>query len=325
MSCERIYEQLPEFLEGRLSELERRAVEEHLAGCAACHVLFETLQGTLVALGPGAESASGVDVPADLASAILARTSGPACGRAQEFLCDLVDGALAPAEARLVESHVEHCPRCAALGATLAWMRMELPQMAELEPRPEVVPAILDATVRVRPRRTAVRSALVAAAERWWQHVVARPRFAWEAAYVATLIAVLLFGTPVSPFRGVPSRALAAIQIDPRGSAQSTGERLRQARDGIGGAGSAVWDATGGRAMDGVRDRATSYASKRPGMTEAWSDLGEHSTDLRRAIGTRNLAEASLVMRSIGEDLETFWRSYRTPGEGTPDSAPPAP
>jgi predicted anti-sigma-YlaC factor YlaD len=324
VSCERIHEQLPEFLEGRLSELERRTVEEHLAGCAACQALLETLQGTLDALAPDTGQSATVEAPPDLAGAILARTSGPACGRAQEFLCDLVDGALAPAEAELVESHVEHCTRCASLRDTLAWLRTELSQMSHLEPRPELVPAILAATVRAEPRRAAARSAIVAAAQRWWEHVVARPRFAWEAAYVATLIAVLLFGTPVSPFRGVPSRALAAVQIDPRSSAQSTGDRLRQVRDGIGGAGTAVWDATGGRAVGGVRGRASAYAAGHPGMTEAWSDLGEHSSDLRRALGARNLAEASLVMRSIGEDLGAFWKSYRAPGEAASDAAPPA-
>jgi predicted anti-sigma-YlaC factor YlaD len=315
VSCERINEQLADFLEERLSDVERRAVEAHLAGCAACRQLLEALRGTLGMLGAaGLLDASDLEPGSEgLAAAILARTSGSACSRAQSLLCDLVDATLAPADALLVETHLEHCNRCASLRTTLGWLRGELPQMATLEPRVDVVPEILQATRALGARPGARVDAVVAAVRRWWSHLVARPRFAWEAAYVATLILVLLFGTSVSPFRGVPSRAMAAIQIDPRQTVQATSQQLRVLHAGIGNAGSSFWGATGGRAIDGLQGRAAAYADAHPGMTPAWQGLERHSTDLRHSLSARNLAGASLDMRSMSDDLHALWDSFRTP------------
>lgn len=324
MSCERISEQLADFVEGRLSDVERRAVEAHVSGCAACRHLLEALQGSLGVLGAARLGAHDTEAGAEgLSAAILARTSGSTCGRAQGLLCDLVDATLAPVEAQLVESHLEHCGRCASLRATLVWLRGELPHMARLEPRTDIVPEILAATRAATVGSSGRMDAIVAAVRGWWGHVVARPRFAWEAAYVATLIVVLLFGTSVSPFRSVPSRAMAAIQVDPRVAVQATSQQLRALHAGIGNAGGAFWDATGGRAIDGLQSRTSAYAETHPGMAPAWKGFVQHSSDLRHSIAARNLAGASLDMRSMGDDLNALWKSLRTPAVEEPPAAAP--
>jgi anti-sigma factor RsiW len=323
VSCERFAEQLDDFAEGRLSDVERRAVEQHLHACAECRALLETMRGALQLLGEGDVVASASEAEPGLANDILARTSGPACGSAQALLCDLVDGELAQQETQLVEGHLEHCARCAMLRTTLVWLRAELPQMAALEPRPELLSAILSATTGEREQRDSVVAAVTAAARGIWEHLVARPRLAWEAAYVATVLAVLLFGTPVSPLRGVPSRALAAIQIDPRGAAQSATEHLQRFHGAVGSAGARAWDATGGRIGDGVRGQASAYAAEHPGMPEAWSAIESHTRELRWSLADRNLAGASLVLRALGEDLRLLWRSQQSSGAGTPGAAGP--
>jgi hypothetical protein len=116
-----------------------------------------------------------------------------------------------------VFAHVKHCPACqdwldAFAAGEHAWasesadlfaceviartagvdaVLADLPLLAEVDPGPGFTERILMATVR-RPApewRARVSGA--------WQTMVRRPRFAWEAAYVATVCWVLLFGNPV--------------------------------------------------------------------------------------------------------------------------------
>jgi anti-sigma factor RsiW len=316
MSCERFLQLLDAFLDERLSDVERRAAEEHLAGCAACTSLVHAVRDSMGALDAAAGADALVPVPADLAPGILARTSGPACGSAQPLLPELVDGELDPTRARLLALHLEHCARCAALRDTLVWLRSELPQMAALAPRPDLVPAILGATTKrnraagSRPRWEHLRAIL-----RGW---MARPQFAWEAAYAGTLALVLLFGTGISPWREVPSRALAVIQVDPRAAAATASSELRDLHGGVGAATSAAWDATAGRLTDRIRDAARSWAAERPGTLEAWGELDRHADDAWHGMRTRNFASASLAVSAMGQDLQALWRSARRSEPGPP-------
>jgi len=68
----------------------------------------------------------------------------------------------------------------------------DLPLLADLDPGPGFAERVLMATSR--KRATEGWPARVAGA---WRAMVRRPRFAWEAAYVATLCWVLVFGNPV--------------------------------------------------------------------------------------------------------------------------------
>ncbi|MGE5198270.1 MAG: hypothetical protein ACM3H9_01425 [Rhodospirillaceae bacterium] len=68
----------------------------------------------------------------------------------------------------------------------------DLPLLAELDPGPGFTGRVLMATSR-RPAPEGWRGRAAAA---WWA-LVRRPRFAWEAAYLATVCWVLVFGNPV--------------------------------------------------------------------------------------------------------------------------------
>jgi hypothetical protein len=140
-----------------------------------------------------------------LTRAILARTSGNACGSARERLCDFVDDALAPFDRSLVDGHLAHCQACTDLAAALAESTAVLPSFATLRPRTSVVFDVLRATSR-RPVEPGLGERLSA----WLGRVAARPRFSLEVAYVLTVLLLLVLGNPVSAFRD------ASIRVEPR-------------------------------------------------------------------------------------------------------------
>jgi hypothetical protein len=107
--------------------------------------------------------------------------------------------------------------RAASVGdmvVSLAWIAKRLPELAEVDPGPFFTVRVLAATSR-RPARTRL-------AERWsrtWAALIARPRFAIEAAYVLTLVLVLVAGNPIAAFdrttaRIEPTRAQLAVGLD---------------------------------------------------------------------------------------------------------------
>jgi anti-sigma factor RsiW len=311
VNCERFEALLDDYLDGRLSEVEQRAAAAHEAACARCAALGASLRGTLAALGPDLAAPAG-GVP-DLAAEILARTSGAACGRAQLLLPEFVDALLAPAEAELVRGHVEHCPRCAALQQALVWLQGELPRLANVDPPVDFTAAIVAATAGLASRRAAPTRAW----NDWLQRLLARPRFAWEAAYVATVVLALIFGSSISPLRHVPSRALAIIQVDPVPAATGAASQLRDLHGSIGDAGSKVWDGTAGRVADAGRQASGEVAERHPGMREAWANLRQHGGEARHNLGGGNFASAGLSFNAMAADVRALWRAWRTPA---PDS-----
>jgi hypothetical protein len=140
-----------------------------------------------------------------LTQAILARTSRGGCAAARDRLCDFVDGALGALDRDLVGGHLEHCAACADLAAALAETASVLPVFATLAPRYSLVPAVLAAT----SRRT-VRPTLGERAAAWLARAAARPRFALEAAYVLTVLLLVVLGNPVAAFRE------ASVRVQPR-------------------------------------------------------------------------------------------------------------
>ncbi len=198
MDCRELERRLEALVDGALSEHERRRCEAHLERCPRCRRLVAPLAAPPAAAGA---------VPAELVAAVLARTSGPVCGRAEGLLGDWLDGELAPPERALVDDHLASCDGCRGLAAALTRLSAELPGLAELEPGPGFVDGVLAATLppAVRLRRWF---------ERQWPRWVRRPRFASEAAFVATLILVLVVATPGSPLEAVPSRALELARSD---------------------------------------------------------------------------------------------------------------
>jgi anti-sigma factor RsiW len=311
VNCARFEERLDDYLDGKLSEVEQRAAEAHETACTECAALAASLRETLAALGP--ELALPAGAPPDLAADIVARTSGPACGRVQSMLTSLVDGTLPGSEADLVHLHLGHCPRCATLHRALAWLEVELPQLALIEPALDLTDEIVAATSGLRARRAARRRAV----QSWFQGLVARPRFAWEFAYVATVLLVLLFGSSLSPLKDVPSRALAMIQVDPRPAATTAATQLRELHGDIGAAGSRVWDGTAGRVADAGREASGQIAERHPGMRRAWQNLQQHSGEARRNLGGGNFASAGLSFTAMAADVRALWHSWRASAPGT--------
>ena len=140
-----------------------------------------------------------------LTQAILAKTSGSACGSARERLCDLVDGALAPFDRDLTYGHLAHCPTCTDLAAALAESASVLPSFASLAPRTSVVSDVLRATSR-KPVEPGLGERLSA----WLGRAAARPRFSLEVAYVLTVLLLVVLGNPVAAFRD------ASVSVEPR-------------------------------------------------------------------------------------------------------------
>ena len=301
MNCDRFEARLDDYLDGRLSEIERRAADEHLAQCDVCTALLRTLGDMLASLPTAAMPGPLPD--ASLTRTIVERTSGSPCERAQGFLVELVDGALGSEETGLVRSHLEHCTRCPALHGALQWLGHELPAMAEIDPGPAFTRAVVANTAGRPVAQTQRGPAGREAAADWWARVVARPRFAWEAAYVALLVLVGLFGTSVSPFRGVPSRALAIVQLDPRSAA-------RAVYDGVDTAGRHAWDASAGRIARSAREQAGTVADQHPGMHEAYGSLQLHWGEVQQSTGDRNFASASLALGAMRHDLRALWSAW---------------
>jgi hypothetical protein len=145
------------------------------------------------------------DPAEDLTAAILQRTSGAACSRIGERLCEWVDQSLDAIDGELVAQHLRHCSNCAATAEALQLMQAELPQMANLEPDPGFVADVLARTSGCKGER----SALAAWRGRWWrarthaglqwERLMRRPRIALELAYCGAMIFLIVLGPPVRP------------------------------------------------------------------------------------------------------------------------------
>lgn len=194
MTCERVFELATRFLDGTLGAEARAAVAGHVAGCDDC-------RGLLAAL-----SEAPPEDP-ELTAAILRRTAGSVCASARDRLCDWIDATLDPLEAGWVGGHLERCAECAALAHVLSSMRAELPRLAEVDPDPGFVAAVL-ARTSLKPRPEPL-------VERWttaMRRLLDRPRIALEGAFVAAMIVVLPFGAIQGRGEAAPAEALGAIR-----------------------------------------------------------------------------------------------------------------
>ncbi len=161
-----------------------------------------------------------------LDEAVLARTLGSPCDRAQHALAAAWDERLeAPAAAR-VAAHLAGCEECRLVEALLTATRSGLADLAEADPGPAFAAAVFARTSRRPPRRTWADRAR--AVGRGW---LARPRFAWEAAYVLTLCWLLVFGNPIATFDWTTARVGAVAERDLPAPVQSAGARVQAWRD----------------------------------------------------------------------------------------------
>lgn len=201
MDCRGYEERLDELLAGELTAAERRALEDHAAGCARCRELNSLLSVGIDATGP--------DVPEGFAEAVLEQTSGTQCERALELLCDLVDETLEEPDAGLVAIHLEHCRECRSCAKALARLGEQLPFEAELPPDDRWVHDVLTRTSRSRRRRIAAWRGQLAAG---WRRTLARPRFAVEGAYLGSLVLTVAIASTGSPLSGLPGGTVSAAR-----------------------------------------------------------------------------------------------------------------
>jgi predicted anti-sigma-YlaC factor YlaD len=253
VTCRTFIDRLDDLLEGRLSPVDRRAAEEHLRSCAGCRELESLV----------AEAGAPVAPQADLLGAVLARTSGSACGSARARLCDQVDRLLAAMDDEMVRMHLDGCEECGRLAAVLERLTMDLPSLAEREPDARFVPGVLARTSR-RATPPASWTARLAAG---WRRLAHRPRIAWEGAYAGSIIVLLLFGAPNSPFADVPGKALVLVRtVQVSLPADAAGEEAPRIRMAV----RSRWTGTKARVQDATRDLTTTVKRH---SSAAWDGL----------------------------------------------------
>jgi hypothetical protein len=295
MDCRDWENQLDDFLTGKLSAAQQREAEAHLAGCPHCRGLLGTVHGNLAALSTREE--------ANLTETILSRTSGSPCGRAQEHLSDLVTDLLPESDTQLVRAHLEHCRECQALAVTLTWVLPELGEMAELNPGPAFTAAVLRATTGARwqPHRWPERIST------WWQSMIARPRFALEAAYVGMLLLIALFGTPLSPYKETPGRALEFMKANPVTVMGEAVKPVLSLGAGLAPVGEAAWDATGGKMSQDLQERHERAAP-------ALASCRENADASLDALFDGDWVKATRHFGSLWQHLGQAWRDWNRSG-----------
>lgn len=196
---------LDDWLAGRLPDEVAWRVEEHVRECERCRRLAAIVRD---AEATHLSEASG---HADLLPAVLDRTTGSPCARAEELLPALVDDELDADSREILRTHVSHCEGCSRLLAVLEESRSVLPALAELQTPASLTERVLEATSRGPQRSAFARAGLPSVASalacRWWRSVLARPRASLELAYIGTVLIVVLLGNPVAAFRGAGEQA----------------------------------------------------------------------------------------------------------------------
>ncbi|HYK87966.1 MAG TPA: zf-HC2 domain-containing protein [Acidobacteriota bacterium] len=198
MNCSAFEIRIERLHKGLLTPAERQEVEGHLKLCSSCRELARLASVDF--------EAPLLRQPHDLTRSILERTSGPACGRAQEHLCEFVDGNLENDYEEILSLHLEGCSGCSALVDSLRELKDILPQLGEIDPGLTFSFRVLRATSRqlVKPRVS-----LWPRVQRWWLRLIQRPRFSLEAAYLGTILLVCVFGNPLTAVQELSLRAAA--------------------------------------------------------------------------------------------------------------------
>ena len=197
-----------------------------------------------------------METPDDLTRSILKRTSGLACGRSRVYLPDFVDGKLEAGSAGLLALHLCHCSGCRALDETLRELPEAFQGMALLEPDEGFTGAVIRATVK----RYSVNSML--RFRSWWDRQIRRPRFALEAAYIGTLLCLLVFGNPASLVGKV-----AAVQVEAGNSPAGASQLLP-----------AFWDKSGEEVSRVSKQISSALVYRAGSLKSSLSKVGQEST-----------------------------------------------
>jgi hypothetical protein len=172
-----------------------------------------------------------VDLPDHFAASVLAQTSGKTCDRTLLLLVEAEAEQSAASE--LLPLHLESCAHCAAVAHAWTQVLHTLPLLAEGDPDPNFVGAVLAATAGSRKQRVVSPRAWLG---RIQHRLIRRPRIALEGAFVMALLLLVAFGLPSRSLVDLPMRAIVVMSRDSAASAQAvksaTGEVVRLGRSG---------------------------------------------------------------------------------------------
>ena len=189
MNCRNVEENLSSYLRGALPAAPKVELERHLRDCTACRDLMAVASGSLE---------KQPERPEEFLQGVLVRTTGSACLRARDLLCEYVDGHLTSFDESLAEAHFRGCRECTRLAHTLREMRKDLPAQAEMDPGRDFVAKSIRKASQAFRQGPWFSDPWAERFRRWWTALIGRPRFTWEAAYAGTLLIVLALGNPSS-------------------------------------------------------------------------------------------------------------------------------
>jgi hypothetical protein len=215
MDCQEFERAFEDYLGERLPAAAWDDARAHWQSCTRCQQRHPYANDPMEAPPLGAADQE------TLVEGVLARTSGAPCRRAEWQLGAFLDADLPADDAELVADHLAHCAGCRQLAETMSALRTPLREMAEIDPGPEFTAMVMRATSGTlglepaAPDRARAVSRILERGVELWRRWSARPRFALEAAYVATVILIVLFGTPLSPLVEAPAQAMHSVEHHP--------------------------------------------------------------------------------------------------------------
>ncbi len=295
MDCRQLTDAIPGYLEGALSPETLSAADAHLRTCTRCRTLMSLLQSEVPDLPPTEDDT--------FVREVLSRTSGASCRRAEAQLDTFLDGTLPGEDATLLAGHLTHCPACRSLMETLFTLRIPLREMGSIDPGPMFVRNVLRATVR----RSPAQGARLARLREGWRRLLWRPRIAFEGAYVATLIMIVIFGTPISPLRDLPSNTLSLARSDPPRLTELLSPPMAALHNAVRRTGEILWRETGGNWVGGVRRRSETLTSRVHAVGKATAELREDGEALREAVFAGDFGRTGLQLRRVRADVKQIW------------------
>jgi len=115
------------------------------------------------------------------------------CEQIEQRTSDYLDRLLTPHELREFAEHLEGCARCTKMVAGVTGLLAGMQRLEPVEPPPQLITRILDATIGPQPERRGIKS------WRDWLAPVWQPRFAMGLVTVAITAAVLFQALGIQP------------------------------------------------------------------------------------------------------------------------------